>query len=134
MSTPKEDIHNMPHIGPSPFPTMDNIRVSQAGVYKLLLGLRPFKATGPDEIPAYILKEAAEHISPYLTIIYQKSLDTGIIPDDWRAANIVRLQKRRKTQSFLLSASLIDFNLLQTIGTYCSQHHHGSLGPPPDPL
>ncbi|CAG2217246.1 unnamed protein product [Mytilus edulis] len=33
----KEDIHNMPHIGPSPFPTMDNIRVSQAGVYKLLL-------------------------------------------------------------------------------------------------
>lgn len=90
----KEDIHNMPHMGPSPFRTMDNIRVSQAGVYKLLRGLRPFKATGPDEIPAYILKEAAEHISPYLTIIHQKSLDTGAIPDDWRAANIVPVFKK----------------------------------------
>lgn len=84
----------MPHMGPSPFRTMDNIRVSQAGVYKLLRGLRPFKATGPDEIPAYILKEAADHISPYLTIIYQKSLDTGAIPDDWRAANIVPVFKK----------------------------------------
>lgn len=38
---------------------------------KMLEGLRPFKATGPDEIPAFILKHREEPLSPYLTRMYQ---------------------------------------------------------------
>jgi hypothetical protein len=37
---------------------MMKIQVNNQGVVKLLRGLRPFKATGPDEIPAYILKNS----------------------------------------------------------------------------
>jgi hypothetical protein len=50
----KEDYTNMPDKGPSPYPSMMKIQVNSQGVVKLLRGLRPFKATGPDEIPAFL--------------------------------------------------------------------------------
>jgi hypothetical protein len=38
---------------------------------------------GPDEIPNRILKECASQITPSLTVIFQKSIDTGTLPEDW---------------------------------------------------
>jgi hypothetical protein len=46
---------------------MKNIIVHESGVIKLLKGLGPFKATGPDDIPAFILRQAAVSIAPYLS-------------------------------------------------------------------
>ena len=43
-------------------------------------------------IPARILKELAEEIS--LMAIFQKSLDLGIVPDDWRSANVSAIFKK----------------------------------------
>ena len=43
----------------------------RTGVCKLLSDLNPHKASGPDGIPALILKVAAEEIAPALTIIFQ---------------------------------------------------------------
>ena len=90
----KEDYTNMPDKGPSPYPSMMKIQVNNQGVVKLPRGLRPFKATGPDEIPAYILKNMADHLAPYLTKLYQISLDRGLVPDDWKKANIVPVFKK----------------------------------------
>lgn len=73
---------------------MSNITTHERGVLKLLKGLRLFKATGPDEIPAFILKHSAESLAPYLTWMYQLSLDQGQIPDEWRRANIVPIYKK----------------------------------------
>jgi hypothetical protein len=56
----------MPDKGPSPYPSMMKIQVNNQGVVKLLRGLRPFKATGPDEIPAYILKNMADHLAIFV--------------------------------------------------------------------
>jgi len=90
----KEDLNNIPHKGQSPHQTMPAIHISLQGVKKLLKGLRPYKATGPDEIPAFILKNSAEEIAPYLVRLFQLSLDQGVIPDDWRTANIVPVYKK----------------------------------------
>ena len=40
------------------------------------------------------LKEVAEEISPLLTAIFQKSLDSGTVPDDWRSANVSAIFKK----------------------------------------
>ena len=64
------------------------------GVVKLLQQLSPFKAAGPDGITPYVLKTAAEEIAPALTIIFQKSLDTGTVPLDWLCANITPIFKK----------------------------------------
>ncbi|KAK3083079.1 hypothetical protein FSP39_013376 [Pinctada imbricata] len=73
---------------------MSHITVTENGVTKLLKGINPFKATGPDEIPAFIMKNTADSLSPYLTYLYQFSLDTGTVPDDWRKANVVPIYKK----------------------------------------
>ena len=75
-------------------PTMPDIIISVEGVAKLLHDLNPSKASGQDNISARILKLAAEEIAPALSIIFQKSLDTGEIPLSWLRANITSLFKR----------------------------------------
>ena len=57
----------MPYRGKSPCPSMEDIEVSEKGVFRLLQNLRPNKATGPDSIPAFILKTGAKELAPVLT-------------------------------------------------------------------
>ena len=52
------------------------------------------KASGPDMIPARLLKECSEELSPLLTIIFNKSLWTGTVPDDWKSANVSAIFKK----------------------------------------
>ena len=90
----REDKSNIPRKGPSQHPTMDSIRVYYKGVLKLLRDLKTHKATGPDELPAFILKTAANQLAPILTRLYQFSLDSGEAPTDWRNAHIVPVFKK----------------------------------------
>ena len=46
--------------------------VTEEGVLKLLKKLNPKKACGPDLIPAKIVKDIAEELSPLLTLIFQR--------------------------------------------------------------
>ena len=73
---------------------MINITVTCNGINKLLKNLKSSKATGPDSIPAFILKEAARELAPIMTLIFQRSLDTGIVPEEWRKAWIVPIYEK----------------------------------------
>eukprot|EP00745_Piridium_sociabile_P027724 TRINITY_DN44613_c1_g1_i1.p1 TRINITY_DN44613_c1_g1~~TRINITY_DN44613_c1_g1_i1.p1 ORF type:complete len:604 (+),score=154.71 TRINITY_DN44613_c1_g1_i1:145-1812(+) len=75
-------------------PTCNSINISEAGVKKLLKGLNPNKAPGPDGISPRILKDLADEISPALTLLYQSSVNTGIVPRDWRTANVTPVFKK----------------------------------------
>ena len=89
INTTREVTSNLPDKGLSPHPTMKNITVNIPGVIILLKNLNLYKAAGPDTIPTFILKTAAEELAPALTKIFQKSLNSGTLPEDWRKANIV---------------------------------------------
>ena len=89
-----EDPSTIPDMGPSPHPTVDNITVTENGVHKLLAGLEPHKASGPDQLPARLLKELASELAPIYTLLFQASLDQGIIPDEWKSANVVPIYKK----------------------------------------
>ena len=82
----EEDLSNLPHKGESPYPNMDDIEVSEKEVLKFLQNFRQNKATGPDSIPAYILKIGAKELSPILTKLFQWSLFAGQVPSDWNEA------------------------------------------------
>jgi hypothetical protein len=52
----------------------------------LLLNLLMDKATGPDGIPARLLKECLNQIAPSLTVLFKKSLSLGKVPQEWKEA------------------------------------------------
>uniref|UniRef100_A0A8C3KZU3 Reverse transcriptase domain-containing protein n=1 Tax=Chrysolophus pictus TaxID=9089 RepID=A0A8C3KZU3_CHRPC len=49
---------------------------------------------GPDEIHPRVLRELAEVIAKPLSIIYQCSLLTGEVPEDWKLANVTPIYKK----------------------------------------
>ena len=89
-----EDISTIPDMGPSPHDPVEHITVTEGGVQKILAGLNPHKATGPDQLSARLLKEAATELTPVFTLFFQASVDQGIIPDDWKTANVVPIFKK----------------------------------------
>jgi hypothetical protein len=58
--------------------------------------MKPHKATVPDSIPSFILKAAADQLAPILTELYQISLNTRVVPQDWKDAHIVPLLRQTK--------------------------------------
>ena len=46
------------------------------------------KAMDPDGISALFLKEVASEIAQPLAVIYNKSLETGVIPSVWKKSNV----------------------------------------------
>ena len=84
----KEDKSRMPDIESPSFPVMSDFSVTSPGVEKLLANLNPNKAAGPDGIPCRLLKILAPQLSPVLTMIFNQSLETSVLPSDWKRANI----------------------------------------------
>ena len=67
------------------------ISVSVEGVISLN-NIKFHKATGPDKIPAYFLKETAAEVAHFN---FQSSLKQGVVPySDWKVTNIVPLHKK----------------------------------------
>ena len=81
-------------LSPSPYPDMNHITIHTNGVAKMLRHIKAHKATGPDEIPARLLKEAADQLAPMLTTIFQASYNQGTVPTAWLQADVVPIFKK----------------------------------------
>ena len=73
---------------------MEDIVVSKEGVTKLLKGLNPSKALGPDELHPRVFRELASELGPVFAHLFQQSIDSGEIPKEWSLANICPLFKK----------------------------------------
>jgi hypothetical protein len=90
----EEDLTHTPDLGDSPLPTMASFTITTPGVQKLLAELDPNKACGPDELRPKILKELASPLAPILASIFNKSINSGSVPNDWKLANITPIFKK----------------------------------------
>ena len=52
------------------------------------------KSPGPDGMHPRVLKELAGEIANARVVIYQNSLDSGVVPTDWKTANVTPLFKK----------------------------------------
>ena len=104
-----ENTSNLPSMGESTFPDVQPIKISVDGVCKLLKDTNITKATGPDSIPARILKEMAEDIAPIMTVylptVTRYRWSSPRLEDCKYSANI---QKRWSQCSSQLSTSVVD--------------------------
>ena len=70
--------------------------VSNEAVLKLLMNLDVNKATGLDHIPGKLLKEAGPIIANSLSLIFNRSIDTAIFPDEWKLAKVTPIHKKNE--------------------------------------
>ncbi|CAB4043344.1 Hypothetical predicted protein, partial [Paramuricea clavata] len=78
---------------------LENIRCSVDEVGKLLLNLKVEKSPGPDNIPARILKVCATELAPSISLLLNKSFSMGMLPIEWKTANITPIFKKGSKNS-----------------------------------
>ena len=65
-------------------------------VSKLLSKLSKSKATGLDKISCRLLRECPDLIAESLSLIFNRSIITGIFPNEWKCAKVVPVYKQGK--------------------------------------
>ena len=73
---------------------MPDISIVSEGIDKLLVGLNPHKAAGPDKFKSIDLQTLHKELAPILQLIFQRSFDTGKLPDIWKEANVSPILKK----------------------------------------
>ena len=73
---------------------LTNIKIDEETVKKKLEKLDPSKAAGPDDIPPSLLKNLADELCTPITLIFNKSIEEGLVPEDWRTAHITPIFKK----------------------------------------
>ena len=67
-------------------------------IKKLLDHLNLNKASGPDDLSAWMLKECSAEIAQVLACIFNQSLIQATVPGDWRQASVaLYIKKERST-------------------------------------
>ena len=72
----------------------DEFIISIQTTFKALRNIKSNKASGPDNTPAWVLKDHAALLAPHpqpLTAIFNCSLREGKLPNEWKMANIIPL-------------------------------------------
>ena len=74
----RENQTDIPDLGSSKVPNINDLTITTEGVEKLLSDLNPHKASSPDGITARVLKSCSTNIAPILQRIFQISVSTGL--------------------------------------------------------
>ena len=70
------------------------MRFSEEEVLNYLGNLDVSKSSGPDDIPARLLKECRKQIIPSLCTLFNLSLSTGCVPAEWKCVNVTPIHKK----------------------------------------
>ena len=82
---------------------MPKIKIDLNGVKKLLSNLKPDKAAGPDSTKPVVLKQLKTEIAPVICLLFEKTLQTGQLPSDWKKAQVCPFFKKGlKNKTFKL--------------------------------
>ena len=72
----------------------DRIVLEPHTVTKVFKSIQSNKATGPDNMSAFLLKTFAEELSPVWHKLYQLSIDTHTVPNLWKKSIIIPVPKK----------------------------------------
>ena len=95
VSNPREEKSTMPYVTSTPSKDiLSDIKLTEYEVIEVLRQLDPNKACGPDCIPSRLLLELADVIAPSLSDLFNMSLSLGVVPAQWKRANITPVFKK----------------------------------------
>ena len=79
---------------PSPEILLSELTMTVEDVTNDLNALDITKASGPDEIPAHLLKACSNEIAPSLCSLFDRPLETACLLLEWKMANVTALHKK----------------------------------------
>ena len=71
-----------------------DITITSAQVKKKIQQLKPGSAPGPDKITTRLLTTNIDSLSPALSTIFNRSLQTGVVPADWKTVHVTPIFKK----------------------------------------
>src|SRR5215813_11536353 len=74
--------------------TLNTVDFSVDKVVKAIRSLKPTKAPGPDSVYPRFLIEGAKELAGVLSWLFNVSIRSGVILQDWRCANVVPIFKK----------------------------------------
>jgi hypothetical protein len=84
------DLPDVPPLAPC---ELSGIVINEQEVYDQFQILNISKPAGPDNLPPKFLKAVFQSLVKPLTILFQKSLNFGVVPGDWKLANVSPIYK-----------------------------------------
>ena len=91
----REDTRNIPVPRPERLDrVLTTARITAEKVKRKVKRLRSGSAAGPDGVGPQLLQKLIESLDRPLAAIMQKSLDSGVVPRDWRTANVTPIFKK----------------------------------------
>ena len=127
-----ENTEHIPTLSSNPLPDIPSIVINPQGVQHLLSNLQTHKSGGPDNLPAYFLKAVSVEIAPALTIIFQASLNQGILPVIWESGAIVPVNKKgsrtecsnyRPISHTCICSKILEHIIVSNISEHLDTHH-----------
>jgi len=73
---------------------LSDLEISENEVFDKLMNLDITKSMGPDNLHPRLLKEISKEISCPLALLFNKSLSSGVLPEDWKIANVTAIFKK----------------------------------------
>ena len=89
-----EQLNNIRQLGQYEGNILDTFNFSTEKVQEKLQHLNINKSTGRDMLHARMLSALEDKLARLLTHIFNNSVETGIIPEDWISANATAIHKK----------------------------------------
>ena len=136
----KENVTNVPDFPSRSHNQINSLIIAEEDLLQKLSQLNISKATGPDKIHAWILKEGRYGLCKPLSMLYNLSLKCGKLATDWKQAIVTPIFKKGchydpnnycpvsltsqvcKVLEFFVSGSITNFLAHNELIT---QHQHG---------
>jgi ribonuclease HI len=89
--------------------------ISNEEIHAAVIRAAPYKAPGPDGLPAIVWKMLWPEVGDHVTALFRASIQTGHFPRPWRSARILPLKKPDKG-NYKLAKAYRPISLLATLG------------------